>query len=152
MNRLLYFVVFCCLFCACSKDDEMNDPNAGKYLEGFIGSWSYEGHQVYPYGKQSVNTPSTLTINENGTFSFKGESMFIPDEIDSNLNPRIIDDKGTWSFDNTKGVLSFKKTTLDFQGNSCEGYFYYKILYSENGMTFSGYSVQKDWNWYFTKK
>ena len=153
MNRiLLSLLVLCCLLSACSKEQDEINGDSGKYSMGFIGTWEYEGHQVLPYDKQSVNTLSILTINKDGTFTFKGESMFLPEEADSKLRPRIIDDGGTWSFDDKRGVLSLTKKIVNFQGNTRNQNFYYTMVYPDNGMILSGSSVQRDWRWYFTKK
>lgn len=124
--------MLCSLIFSCGNDSTETDPNAGKYLKGFIGTWKYEGNQLPPYGRTDVSTPSKLTIYENGTFTFKGESMFL--ERDDKLNIKIIDDKGTWTFDDTKGVLQMVKNVVKSDGTSHPDYFYYTIVYPTNEM------------------
>ena len=146
--------VLALFFCSCSKDNADSNPDTGKYLKSFIGTWSYDGYQVNPYGKNNVNTPSTLTIYSDGKFTFKGESMFQPYEKDfeNNLVARIIDDQGTWSFDENKGILTLIKSISEKDGTSRIWHFYFKVTYPDNGMLLHGYSSQTDWVWYFVKR
>ena len=156
MNRiLLLLLVLYCLLSACSKEQEEEKKEPNKYGKGFIGTWVYEGYQLLPYDKHNVNTLSILTINNDGTFTFKGESMFVPFEEDSSYKPRIVDDNGTWSFDDNKGILSLTKKVVWSSGYTKEMKFDYKVLYPDNRMIFYDWVhnfTTGDYKWYFTKK
>lgn len=136
-----------CLFCSCSKDSGDKTIEEETTLDRITGTWIFEQYNHGAFTSK-VTVPSNLTLNRDGTFTFKGQKMF---PFHNPLNEDLIDVKGTYSYTENPVVLTMIWVYGE-KGDTQSETMYLRCLFPENGLVLCGEGIgYSDWTWHFKK-
>ena len=138
----------------CGKDNDETTPKEKTVAEQIIGNWKYVRRVNPPYDYK-ISTPSYLTLKQDGTFLFKGETMtpWIDQNWDNLLETAVIDINGTYSFNEEGRKLIMTRPTWDKNGSSGTVKLYFTVSFNYDELVLSGGSGSySEWKWYFKRE